>query len=139
VKKGKKRVKVAKARNKRTGAKVKAEPTTEKKVPTGTVPNSVRFQASLRTAEGKFNKVIFNRWSQWIVATRTRSARGLGQQARKRSADAMSVKRLGIVRGAIIHRWHPQNMVPTRLSAQPIRSRMAHWQKASPLRIFSKY
>jgi len=45
---------------------------------------------------------------------------------------------LGIAGWTIIRGWHPENMVPASLSAQPIRSRMAHWRKTSPVRIFSK-
>src|ERR1700730_5807220 len=48
-------------------------------------------------------------------------------------------RRLGIANGTIIRGWHPENMVPASLSAQPIRIRTAHWRKTSPVRIFSKY
>ena len=46
---------------------------------------------------------------------------------------------IGIASGTIIRGWHPRNMVPTSLAAQPIRSRMTHWRTAWPVRIFSKY
>jgi hypothetical protein len=61
MKTSKKKTSKAKARNKRSAAETKTKPAVKQSKPTAKpMATGVRSEASRRTAEGKFTKVIFN-------------------------------------------------------------------------------